>query len=123
MRRQREQGMSKHGYVCQVQATQDGSKLTGRWLRITFTMVRSFVSLTRDGNRCRVFSAIGQSTLPHENSFTFFSYSVMDGTFFLVLNFILLSLTQDCSQPPGCAYLFYPFLFFCLFFIATSFRS
>src|ERR1700679_2358597 len=82
MRRQREQGMSKHGYVCQVQATQDGSKLTGRWLRITFTMVRSFVSLTRDGNRCRVFSAIGQSTLPHENSFTFFSYSVMDGTFF-----------------------------------------
>jgi len=118
MRRQREQGMSKRGYdshVCQVQATQDGSKLTGRWLRITFTMVRSFVSLTRDGNRCRVFSAIGQSTLPHENSFTFFSYSVMDGTFFLVLNFILLSLTQDCSQPQGCAYLFYPFLFFCLF--------
>ena len=60
-------------------ATHVESKFTGTRLCLTLPMTGLLFSLTRDGNGCRVFSAIGRSTLPHENSFTFFSCSVMEG--------------------------------------------
>ena len=82
MRRQCEQGMSKRGYGshdCQVQGYACWKQVHGNEAMSYTANDRSFVLLTRDGNGCRVFSAIGRSTLPHENSFTFFSCSVMEG--------------------------------------------
>jgi hypothetical protein len=97
-------------------AMQDGRKLTGIRLHITSAMVRSFVLLTRDGNGCQVFCAIGWRTLPHKNSFIFFSYSVMKKPFlfshlFFVTFFRLKtvhSLMAACTFP-----------LFLLIFIAT----
>ena len=122
MSRKREQGVSKREYgshVCQAQATQDGSKLTGKWLCITFTMVRSFVSLTKDGNRCRVFYAIGWRTLPQKNFFTFFLVYVMEGPYSL---FLFSFYCCVCSRIFTAARLRLPFSSFSLFpliFIAT----
>src|ERR1700678_2691960 len=123
MRRQREQGMSKRGYdshVCQVQATQDKSKLTGRWLHITFTMVRSFVPLTKDGNRCRVFYAIGWRMLPQKNFFTFFLVYVMEGPYSLFLFSFHCSVCSRISTAARLCLLFPSFSLFLLIFKATS---
>src|ERR1700678_2489083 len=125
MSRQRKQGVSKCEYgshVCQAQATQDGSKLTGRWLRITFTMVWSFVSLTKDGNRCQVFYAIGWRTLPQKNFFHFFSHVCHGRTLFLVLVLVsLLCMLQNIHSRKA-VLTFFIFLPFSAYFHSHIFR-
>src|ERR1700678_585059 len=125
MRRQCEQGVSKHKYgshVCQAQAMQDGSQLTGIWLHITFTMVRSFVSLTKDGNRCQVFYAIGWRTLPQKNFFTFFSCVCHGRTLFFVLVLVsLLCMLQNIHSRKA-ALTFFIFLSFSAYFHSHIFK-
>ena len=119
MRRQREHGMSKHRYgshVCQVQGYAFWKQVHGNKAMPYTANDRSFVLLTWDGNGCRVFSAIGRSTLPHENSFTFFSCSVMEGP---CSYFYSLLSDSDCFTA---VWLRIPFLIiftFLLIFIAA----
>ena len=67
MRKQCEHGMSKHGYGshdCRVQGYACWKQVHMYKAALYTANDWSFVLLTRDGNGCQVFSAIGQSTLP-----------------------------------------------------------
>ena len=97
-------------------ATHVESKFTGTRLCLMLPITGLLFFLTRDGNGCRVFSAIGRSTLPHENSFTFFSCSVMEGP---CSYFYSLLSDSDCFTA---VWLRVPFLIiftFLLIFIAA----
>jgi hypothetical protein len=122
MRRQREQGMSKRGYGshdCQVQGYACWKQVHGNEAMSYTANDRSFVLLTRDGNGCRVFSAIGRSTLPHKNSFTFFSCSVMEGPCFYFISYFL---TQNCFIAVWLRIFFLSFFLFLLSFHSRTFR-
>ena len=100
----------------EFKATHVGSKFTCTRLRFTLPMTGLLFFWRRMGMDVEYFLLFGQSTLPHENSFTFFSCSVMEGpcSYFY---FLLSDSELSHSLMAACTFLF--IFTFLLTFIAA----